>query len=175
MASKGYLVPLGDDVKATVEEINAAGSSFVSPRHLQGQGRQRSSSTAFPTRPTSSRWSGTRPTTSPMPATTVPETYGRPARRSPTRSSPTATRRGASVSVRAAPPAGRRPTGSKTSCCARSCREDYDEWVKQRAQVQRPQAVVGAHRRASADSPRTTRRSPAARRQSAPPTSARAR
>ena len=30
MASKGYLTPLGDDVKATVEEINAAGSSFVS-------------------------------------------------------------------------------------------------------------------------------------------------
>jgi alpha-glucoside transport system substrate-binding protein len=30
MASKGYLVPLGDDVKKTVEEINAAGSSFVS-------------------------------------------------------------------------------------------------------------------------------------------------
>jgi alpha-glucoside transport system substrate-binding protein len=30
MAAKGYLTPLGDDVKKTVEEINAAGSSFVS-------------------------------------------------------------------------------------------------------------------------------------------------
>lgn len=30
MAAKGYLVPLGDDVKAMVEETNAAGSSFVS-------------------------------------------------------------------------------------------------------------------------------------------------
>ncbi len=30
MASKGYLVPLGDDVKTNVEEGNAAGSSFVS-------------------------------------------------------------------------------------------------------------------------------------------------
>jgi alpha-glucoside transport system substrate-binding protein len=29
MAAKGYLTPLGDDVKAKVEEINAAGSSFV--------------------------------------------------------------------------------------------------------------------------------------------------
>ncbi len=30
MAAKGYLTPLGDEVKAEVEEINAAGSSFVS-------------------------------------------------------------------------------------------------------------------------------------------------
>jgi alpha-glucoside transport system substrate-binding protein len=36
----------------------------------------------------------------------------------PTRSSPMAARRGASGSARAARPAGRRPTGSKTSCCA---------------------------------------------------------
>ena len=36
----------------------------------------------------------------------------------PTRSSPTAACRGASASVQAAPPAGRRPTGSRTSCCA---------------------------------------------------------
>ncbi len=44
----------------------------------------------------------------------VPETHGGAEGARPTRSSPTAARRGASVSARAAPPAGRRPTGSKT-------------------------------------------------------------
>ena len=39
-------------------------------------------------------------------------------RRSPTRSRPTAPRRGVSASSRPAPPAGWAPTGSRTSCCA---------------------------------------------------------
>ena len=52
LASKGFLTPLGDDTQKWLLDNYAAGQSWVDSRHLQGQGRQRRTSTASPTRST---------------------------------------------------------------------------------------------------------------------------
>ena len=62
--------------------------------------------------------------------------------RCPTRSPRRASSRGAPASAPVRPPAGRSPTGSRTSCCATAGPDVYDQWVNHEIPFNDPQVVA---------------------------------
>ena len=119
LASKGLLTPLGDDIANWVKDNYGAGQSWVDLGTYKGKDGK-PGFFAFPYKADVKSLVWYSPDNFEEAGYKVPKTMEELTGARPRRSSPTAARRGASGSVRAAPPAGRRPTGSRTSCCAPS-------------------------------------------------------